>query len=281
MTNKTELQKELKEKIKAGIKPSDLKRSNNPTGKPVKKPLPSPYKTEPELEKDLGYESDSSDKSIPIPPPLPNKQIKQLQQDLKYWTNTAQTHLSNLQQAQAKVSNLEESNNLLLRDLDKYREEVKELKKIKPHSELLTEKDKQIEIIAKENEKNQQKANKATELLNKQGESVRRAKEVIQSLEAEKERLNKTIEELKNQGENTIKDKEETTKTFLLRRETSFFCDSCQLTKQGNYVKRKVDAPLEPRLHKRVCYLCSTCSLYCKELSEVEFDKDDNPYKVE
>lgn len=263
MTNKTELQKELLEKIKLGTKPSDLKRSNNPSVKPFKKQGQSPYKTEP----DEGYISEEEQ------PTKPNKQIQELQNQVKYWSQTAQTHLANLQQAQAKVSNLEESNNLLLRDLDKYREEAKELKKIKPHSELLTEKNKQIEIIAKENEKNQQKAQKATELLNKQGESVRKAKEVIQSLERKIKEQYKTIEELKNQSKDKGKDKEETNKTF--------FCDSCQLTKQGNYVKRKVDAPLEPRLHKRVCYLCSTCSPYCKELSEVDFDKDDNPYKVD
>jgi hypothetical protein len=97
---KDKLQAELLEKIKGGIKPSDLKKSNNPSIKPVKKPLPDPYN-----EPDDGYESDSS---IPKAPPLPEtKQIKQLKKDVKYWSQTANTHLKNLQLAQARISLLE------------------------------------------------------------------------------------------------------------------------------------------------------------------------------
>jgi len=68
MTNKDKLQAELLEKIKGGIKPSDLKKK-----KPIKP------------EKDLGYESGEDKPKIPPAPPLPEtKQIKQLKKDVKY-----------------------------------------------------------------------------------------------------------------------------------------------------------------------------------------------------
>ena len=74
--NKDKLQAELLAKVKAGIKPSDLK---NPSKKPSKKPLsPSPI-----AENDEGYESDQS-KSIPVAPPTPTKQIKALQKEVKF-----------------------------------------------------------------------------------------------------------------------------------------------------------------------------------------------------
>lgn len=81
------------------------------------------------------------------------------------------------------------------------------------------------------------------------------------------------MEELKSEANNKEIIKESPNK--------SFFCDNCQLTKTGTYIKRKVDSPFEPRMHGRICYLCSACSPYVKELSEVNFDKEDNPYKLE
>jgi hypothetical protein len=75
---KLDLQKELLEKVKPGMKPSDLKK---------KKPKrPSPL-----AEKDQGYESDNSIK-IPKAPPLPKpssaigepKQVKALKRDVEY-----------------------------------------------------------------------------------------------------------------------------------------------------------------------------------------------------
>jgi predicted RNase H-like nuclease (RuvC/YqgF family) len=64
---KDKLQAELLEKVKEGIKPSDLKRPR----KNIKPQV------------DEGYESDSSNKSIPVAPPLPNSQIKNLQTQIK------------------------------------------------------------------------------------------------------------------------------------------------------------------------------------------------------
>src|SRR4051794_22992125 len=69
MTNKAQLQQELLAKIKPGTKPSDLKKqkAKNTKIKP---------------QKDEGYQSDSSDKSIPTAPALPNQQIKDLQNQI-------------------------------------------------------------------------------------------------------------------------------------------------------------------------------------------------------
>src|SRR3954451_3380812 len=69
MTNKAQLQQELLAKIKPGTKPSDLKKqkAKNTKIKP---------------QKDDGYESDQSNKSIPIAPALPNSQIKDLQSQI-------------------------------------------------------------------------------------------------------------------------------------------------------------------------------------------------------
>jgi predicted RNase H-like nuclease (RuvC/YqgF family) len=97
-------------------------------------------------------------------------------------------------------------------------------------------------------------------------------KKIIKELEAKIKEQYKTIEGLKNPAKNTEKDKEPVNKTF--------FCDGCQITKQGEYIKRKIDSPFELRLHGKTCYLCSSCSPYYKELNDSNFDKDNNPYKL-
>src|SRR2546430_4803386 len=79
MTNK-DLQKELKEKVKPGIKPSDLKK------KPIK----------PKSNEDEGYSSDyESEKEniiVPTPPPLPNTEIKNLQTKIQALERQLQTY---------------------------------------------------------------------------------------------------------------------------------------------------------------------------------------------
>src|SRR3954452_10878042 len=79
---KDQLQKELKDKVKPGVKPSDLKklkRSKSADDIPKTSPLPSP-----------------------------NKQITQLQEQVKFHTGVAANYLKSLQTSQAKVSELEE-----------------------------------------------------------------------------------------------------------------------------------------------------------------------------
>jgi hypothetical protein len=77
---KQDLQKELKEKVKPGVKPSDLKKLKR---------------------------SKSAD-DIPKTPPIPNKEITQLQEQVKFHSQTTANYLQSLQIAQSKVSELEE-----------------------------------------------------------------------------------------------------------------------------------------------------------------------------
>src|SRR5436190_5719135 len=94
--NKDKLQQELLEKVKPGMKPSDLKR-----------PIPQPQV------KDEGYESDKSDQSIPKAPPLPNQQIQSLQSQITSLKKQLQTY-KDFKEADLKLK-------------EKYKQEIKEL----------------------------------------------------------------------------------------------------------------------------------------------------------
>src|SRR4051812_33412924 len=94
--NKDQLATELKQKLKLGIKPSDLKK---PQPQSVSKPIsPSPIsidkkpqpkfvpkaKSPPSISiKDEGYESDKSNQSIPTAPPLPTSQLLALNKQIE------------------------------------------------------------------------------------------------------------------------------------------------------------------------------------------------------
>ena len=124
--NKTNLQKELLEKVKTGIKPSDLKKkkpnpldlSTNPTKEPKSKenltnnPPLSPYEDE-------GYESDNPSRNNRNNENLiPNKTIQQLEQERNFEAQKAQNYLEQITKLTAELDNA----NL----------EIQELKKIKP-----------------------------------------------------------------------------------------------------------------------------------------------------
>ena len=101
MTNK-DLQKELKEKIKEGIKPSDLKKK----------------KVKPKAEEDEGYESEKENiivPTVPTPPPLPNQQIKNLQTKITALERQLQTY-KDFKEADLKIK-------------EKYKQEIAECKK--------------------------------------------------------------------------------------------------------------------------------------------------------
>jgi chromosome segregation ATPase len=97
---KTDLQKELLEKVKPGTKPSYIKKQ-----KEKKKNI-----------KDEGYESDSSDKSTPTAPPLPNQQIKNSQSQINSLQKQIQTY-KDFKEADLKIK-------------EKYKGEIKGLKQI-------------------------------------------------------------------------------------------------------------------------------------------------------
>jgi len=86
--NKDNLQKELKEKIKEGIKPSDLKKAKK---KPNKKAdLPPPIVQS----EDEGYISEELSEEENIIPtiPTPNQEIKNLQNQIKALERQLQTY---------------------------------------------------------------------------------------------------------------------------------------------------------------------------------------------
>ena len=96
--NKDQLQKELLEKVKEGVKPSDLKK---------KRPDNLPDRKNPdELNK-----SDQIDQSIPTPP---NQQIKNLQSQITSLKKQLQTY-KDFKEADLKIK-------------EKYKDEIKELK---------------------------------------------------------------------------------------------------------------------------------------------------------
>lgn len=69
------------------------------------------------------------------------------------------------------------------------------------------------------------------------------------------------------------------------KQKSKFFCDNCQEIKEGNYqqgsyVKRLVDAPFEPRMHKKLCFICKECQPYVKEYNEAQdWDKENNSFR--
>ncbi|CAI2183311.1 19670_t:CDS:2 [Funneliformis geosporum] len=99
--NKDQLQKELKEKIKAGIKPSDLK-------KPKK------------LSEDEGYESDKSDKPIPKPPLPPNNSILTLQKQIELHKEIKKADEKKKQELQEKIKTVSQ-------EKDQYKQTIKQL----------------------------------------------------------------------------------------------------------------------------------------------------------
>jgi hypothetical protein len=105
---KDKLQAELLEKVKEGVKPSDLKR---PSQKQPKKPLSPPPM---EISKsDEGYSSDHSDLGIPKAPPLPNSQIQALQAQINSLKKQLQVY-QDFKIADLKIK-------------EKYKQEIKDL----------------------------------------------------------------------------------------------------------------------------------------------------------
>ena len=94
---KKKLQQEIKDKVKPGVKPSDLKKlkrsksaddiPSTPTSVPLKK--------------------SQSQLEIPLTQPNPKEQISNLKEQVKFHAETAANYLKSLQSSQAKVSELE------------------------------------------------------------------------------------------------------------------------------------------------------------------------------
>src|SRR5436309_4389702 len=96
---KENLQKELKEKVKEGVKPSDLKklkRSKSEGDIPKASPQSTPLK------------KSQSQLETPLTQPNSAQQITQLKEQVRFQAQTAANYLKSLQISQAKVSELEE-----------------------------------------------------------------------------------------------------------------------------------------------------------------------------
>src|SRR4051794_33477642 len=94
---KTDLQKELLEKVKPGTKPSDIKRGTIVNKVNIK------------LKKDEGYSSDED--NIPKAPPLPNQnlldQITSLQKQLQTYKDFKEADLKIKEKYKEEISKLE------------------------------------------------------------------------------------------------------------------------------------------------------------------------------
>jgi len=119
MPKKEDFQKELKEKVKPGIKPSQLKRSKSSEELTIPKP-----------EIPLTKSHSAQEINLPLKPSL-TEQVKQLKQELVFSQNTAQNYLERLQSLEAENDKLKETANTKIEKANervkKYSEKVSEL----------------------------------------------------------------------------------------------------------------------------------------------------------
>src|SRR5687768_9263514 len=109
---KDQLQKELKEKVREGIKPSDLKKLKRSKSADDIPQTSTPSQSVP-------LTKSQSQSEIPLNQSSPKSQITQLQNQVRFHAETAANYLKSLQTSQARVSELEEKlKNLPKEELD-------------------------------------------------------------------------------------------------------------------------------------------------------------------
>lgn len=115
---KEKLQQELKEKVKAGVKPSDIKRlkKSKSTGD-----LPNTPKSQP-------LQHSKSTNELPLVQPSLEEQNIQLKEQVKFHAQTAANYLSSLQSSQAKVSELEENEKKDKQTISELKDQILELR---------------------------------------------------------------------------------------------------------------------------------------------------------
>ena len=223
---KSKLQQELKEKIREGIKPSDLKKlkeKNNSSNYSSPGGIPTPPPTPP-------FKPQKEDHT---PPPISIDPVPELKNQLEQLEQNNQRLLAKIQELEQPLNPTIELWKKRYFDLEKQtNERWKEL-----------------------------------------DQTIFRLKEKLRK----KHQENKELIEKYSNLENPTKNKEQVKENKL----KSFYCDGCQLNKSGDYIIRKVDAPFEPRLHGRTCYLCLACAPYVKELNDTTFATETNPYQIE
>jgi len=190
--NKDQLQQELKEKIKEGIKPSDLKKKK--TGENIGS-TPTPPPPPPITNQEEKPSKNPSNSSV-LPSPISIK-IKKLEAEVKYWSKLADNYLKRMGQLEAELDNKDEG----------YESEDEEPNKVKELEKSLQEANQKI--------RDQEKTISDLDFLLKSGKNS----EIIKGLQTQNKNLNKTIEELKKQVKSKGDNKEE---------KKIFTCSTCQ-----------------------------------------------------
>jgi chromosome segregation ATPase len=209
---KEQLQKELKEKVKPGVKPSQLKRSKSADDIPSSPPNTPLKKSQSQLEIPVTQQSSSKD------------QITQLQEQVKFHAETAQNYLQSLQTSQAKVNELEEK-----------------LKKFPPNlllAEQLKEKQKEVESLRSKLENTNTKLTERTE-------------ELDNSLQARHEALktfNKVQEQLKQVSQELDENVEQASEELLSQDEVIINLRTNQLQARQRIRELEKDLNLSQRL---------------------------------
>src|SRR5215213_7390780 len=139
---KQELQKELLEKVKPGTKPSDIKKSKDNISKKPDKINKSPSPISINEEKDEGYESDSSNKSVPTPPISPNQnlldQITSLKKQLQTYKDFKEADLKIKEKYKQEIKELKEKNQEQYKTIEELKSEGESKEKIKELNDLFT-----------------------------------------------------------------------------------------------------------------------------------------------
>jgi hypothetical protein len=163
---KDQLAQELKEKLKLGIKPSDLKKNMEGVLHDFNLP-PSDERSPSGFDKpDEGYESDGSVKTTPTKTPLKKDQISQLQAQVKFESQKAQSYPTELQST--------------LAELDQAQQEIAQFqKRLKTKPETVSQVAEQALIEA--------------------NQKIRQLTKTNEELQTKNQSLNKSIVELKTQ----------------------------------------------------------------------------------
>jgi len=238
------LAQELKEKLKLGVKPSDLKKKNS-------QQLLTPPPTPP-LKSNSTFPLTPPDSPIlkPTKPNKPANNLKELQEQVIYWSQTAQTHLLNLSKTSAELFALEEENKHLKRKL-----------KVKP------------ETVNEAAERSPDDLNKSLEqALIEANQKIRQQEKTIKELAKKNTLLNKSISNHTNPIKTTQKttlftchscQKEQTKELLrLIDKNQNKICRNCTLPMlkranqlSGNHIVLKIKKPVT----QNKSFTCQTC----------------------
>lgn len=242
--NKSELNKEILEKVKPGVKPSDLKKKQTqfthglatPPDSPVLKPSPG-------------------DILPPPPPPFPNKELQETKKALKVQNQIVVDQQRKLEKARERIKELEEKNSEQSEQKEwEYKKTIRELQ----------EKNTTL-IKTMEGMKNKQE-NKENVLERNQPEKTFLCSDCQQ---------NKPTTELSRQfkefsfcrdcsveARTKAKEQKET-------KPTQFICHSCNNSHEGTPNKMKLDQTLQEY------NICQECRPILKEFNEADLITDE------